>query len=103
MPYSVLPISGVDLNGTTTISFDYTNGSTAVSIPSFGPLGAETFGSDGKRYVFAKAGGTIAANATDVAINTSTFAATTGGAGTYIAPAVSMVSGEYGWFGKASV
>jgi hypothetical protein len=102
MAYSVLPISGVDLNSTTTISFDYTNGTTAVSIPSFGPLGAETFGSDGKRYVFAKAGGTIAAGATDVSINASTFAATATG-GSYIAPAVSMVSGEYGWFGATSV
>ena len=102
MAYSVLPISGVDLNSTTTISFDYTNGTTAVSIPSFGPLGAETFGSDGKRYVFAKAGGTIAAGATDVTVNASTFAATSGG-GSYVAPAVSMVSGEYGWFGATSV
>lgn len=102
MPYSVLPISGVDLNGVTTTSFAYTNGTTAIGIPSFGPLGAETFGSDGKRYVFARAGGTIAANATAVTINASTFAATSGG-GSYIAPAESMVSGDYGWFGIASV
>ena len=102
MPYSVLPISGVDLNGVTNVSFAYTNGTTAVSIPSFGPLGAETFGSDGKRYVFARAGGTIAANATSVTINASTFAATSGG-GSYIAPAESMVSGDYGWFGATSV
>ena len=102
MPYSVLPISGVDLNGVTTTSFAYTNGTTAIGIPSFGPLGSQTFGSDGLRYVFAKAGGTIAAGATDVSINTTTFAATATG-GTYIAPAESMVSGDYGWFGKTSV
>ena len=102
MSYTVLPIAGVNLDVITPTSFAYTNGTTAVSIPQFGPIGAETFGSDGKRYVFAKAGGTIAAGATDVTINASTFAATSGG-GTYIAPAESMVSGDYGWFGKASV
>ncbi len=102
MPYSVLPISGVNLNGITPESFEYTNGTTVIGIPSFGPLGAETFGSDGKRYVFAKAGGTIAAGATDVTVNASTFAATSGG-GTYVAPAESMVSGDYGWFGATSV
>jgi len=102
MPYSVLPISGVDLNGNTTVSFAYTNGTTSVSIPSFGPLGSQTFGSDGRRYVFARAGGTIAANATSVTINASTFAATSGG-GSYISSAESMVSGDYGWFGVTSV
>ena len=66
MPYSVLPISGVDLNGVTNISFAYVNGTTAVSIDA------------------------------------STFAATSGG-GSYIAPAESMVSGDYGWFGATSV
>jgi hypothetical protein len=102
MPYSVLPISGVDLNGNTTVSFAYTNGTTAVSIPSFGPLGSQTFGSDGRRYVYARAGGIIAANATSVTINASTFAATSGG-GSYISSAESMVSGDYGWFGVTSV
>jgi len=57
MAYSVLPISGVDLNEHHPNSFAYTNGATCIGIPSFGPLGAETFGSDGKRYVFAQAGG----------------------------------------------
>jgi len=44
MAYSVLPIAGVDLNTTTPISFSYTNGTTAVSIPDFAPLGTQTFG-----------------------------------------------------------
>ena len=30
MPYSVLPISGVDLNGITPESFEYTNGTTLI-------------------------------------------------------------------------
>jgi len=44
MTYSVLPISGINLDTTTPVEFAYTNGSTAESIPAFGPLGAETFG-----------------------------------------------------------
>lgn len=102
MPYSVLPISGVDLNGNTTVSFAYTNGTTAVSIPSFGPLGSQTFGSDGRRYVFARAAATIPANTTACTVNASTFAVTASG-GSYISSAESMVSGDYGWFGVTSV
>jgi hypothetical protein len=102
MAYTVLPIAGVELNSITPESFEYTNGTTLIGIPSFGPLGSQTFGSDGKRYVFARAGGTIAANATAVTVNASTFAATSGG-GSYVAPAESMVSGDYGWFGVTSV
>jgi len=102
MAYSVLPIAGVLLDTTTPISFDYTNGATNVSIPSFGPLGAETFASDGKRYVFAKAGEAITASTATCSINTTTFVAT-GSAGTYTAPPVTLASGDYAWFSKASV
>lgn len=102
MAYSVLPIAGVLLNTTTPIEFAYTNGSTAESIPAFGPLGAETFGSDGKRYVFAQAAGTIAATTSTCSIDTTTFAAT-GTSGTYLSPAVALASGDYAWFSKASV
>ena len=42
MAYSVLPIAGVDLVNTT-----QTNPNSAgTAVPVFGPLGAETFGSD---------------------------------------------------------
>ena len=101
MAYSVLPIAGVDLNTTTPISFSYTNGTTAVSIPDFAPLGTQTFGNDGFRYVFAQAGVAIAASTATCVINASTFQVTLG-AGTYAA-GVSMASGDYGWFSKASV
>mgnify|MGYP000913765296 FL=1 len=101
MAYSVLPIAGVDLNTTTPISFSYTNGTTAVSIPDFAPLGTQTFGNDGFRYVFAQAGVAIAASTATCVINASTFQATLG-AGTYLSGA-SMASGDYGWFSKASV
>jgi hypothetical protein len=102
MAYSTLPIAGVNLNSTTPVDFAYTTGSTAESIPAFGPLGAETFGNTGLRYVFAQAAATITPSTTTCAVNASTFqVAATGGS--YISPAVSMVSGDYGWFGAASV
>lgn len=101
MAYSVLPIAGVDLNTTTPISFSYTNGTTAVSIPDFAPLGTQTFGNDGLRYVFAQAGAAIGASTATCSVNASTFVATASG-GTYISGA-SMASGDFGWFGKASV
>ena len=102
MAYSITPLSGINLNTTTPISFAYTNGATAESIPAFGPLGAETFGSDGKRYVFAQAGEAITASTATCSINTTTFVAT-GSAGTYMAPPVTLASGDYAWFSKASV
>jgi len=101
MAYSVLPIAGVDLNNVTPDSFSYTAGTTAIDIPAFAPLGTQTFGNDGLRYVFAQAGVAIAASTATCVINASTFQVTLG-AGTYVAGA-SMASGDYGWFSKASV
>jgi len=101
MAYSVTPLSGINLNGTTPVSFSYTAGSTAVNIPAFGPLGTQVFGNDGKRYVFAQAGAAIAASTATVVVNASTFQATLG-AGSYFT-ATSMASGDYGWFSIASV
>ena len=97
MAYTVLPIAGVDLYNTTNTNPN----SAGTAIATFGPLGAETFGSDGFRYVFAQAGVAIAASTATCVINASTFQVTLG-AGTYVAGA-SMASGDYGWFGKASV
>jgi hypothetical protein len=97
MAYSVLPIAGVDLYNTTTTNPNSAN----VNIATFGPLGAETFGSDGFRYVFAQAAVAIGTSTATCVINASTFQATLG-AGTYLSGA-SMASGDYGWFSKASV
>jgi hypothetical protein len=97
MAYSVLPISGVDLVNTTTTNLN----SAGTAIPTFGPLGAETFGSDGFRYVFAQAASAIPAATATCVINASTFQVTLG-AGTYLSGS-SMASGDYGWFSKASV
>ena len=99
MAYSVTPISGVDLTSATATNLAQ-DGTT--TIPTFGPLGNEVFGSDGLRYVFAKAGNAFTAGETSCSINTTTFVATSTG-GAYIAPAVALASGAYGWFGKASV
>jgi hypothetical protein len=99
MAYTITPLSGIDLSDTQTVAEMALNGGTS---PSFGPLGAEVFASDGKRYVWAKAGSTIAASTATCSINTTTFVAT-GGAGLYAGPTVAMASGDYGWFGAASV
>ena len=99
MAYTVLPIAGVDLVDIQTVAEQATNGGT---VPTFGPLGAETFASDGKRYVWAKAGEAITASSPSCTINTSTFVATAS-AGAYLSPVSTMASGDYGWFSKASV
>ena len=98
MAYSVLPIAGIDL---TNIS-NYNDNSAGTEIPTQGPLGLQTFGSDGLRYVFAEAGAAISASLATCTVNASTFVATASG-GTYLSPATAMASGDYGWFSKASV
>jgi len=97
MAYSVLPIAGIDLSNVTNTNLN----SAGTAIPTFGPTGAETFGNDGFRYVFAQAGAAIGASTATCSINASTFVATPS-AGTYLSGA-SMASGDYGWFSKASV
>jgi hypothetical protein len=97
MAYTVLPIAGVDLNNVANTN----SNSAGTAIATFGPLGAETFGNTGFRYVFAQAGAAIGASTATCTINASTFQATPS-AGTYLSGA-SMASGDYGWFSKASV
>lgn len=65
-------------------------------------LGAEVFATNGKRYVYAKAGGAITASTAVCAINATTFVAAATG-GSYASPATNMASGQYGWFAAASV
>ena len=99
MAYSINPRSGIALNTTTPISFTNDGGTT---VPAFGPLGTQVFGSDGKRYVFAQAGGAITASTATCSVNASTFVAT-GSAGSYTSPAVALASGDYAWFAATSV
>lgn len=98
MAYSVTPLSGVNLVSTTTTNPN----SAGTEIATFGPLGTQVFGSDGKRYVFAQAGGAITASTATCSINASTFVAT-GSAGSYTSPAVALASGDYAWFAATSV
>ena len=98
MAYSVTPLSGVDLVSTTTTNPN----SAGTEIATFGPLGTQVFGSDGKRYVFAKAGAAITASTATCSINASTFVVTASG-GAYTSPAVAVASGEYAWFSATSV
>jgi hypothetical protein len=98
MAYSVTPISGVNLSSATTTQLS----SDGTPIPSMGPLGNEVFGSDGKRYVFAKAGNDFTASETSCSIDPVTFEATSTG-GAYIAPPTALLTDQYGWFGVASV
>jgi len=98
MAFSTLPIVGIDLVDTQTVAEQ----ALLSGLVTFGPLGAETFASDGLRYVWAKAGEAITASTATCSINTTTFVATAS-AGTYKAPTTTMASGDYGWFSKASV
>ena len=98
MAFTITPLSGIDLNDTQTVAEQALNG----GVVTFGPLGAEVFASDGRRYVWAKAGEAITASTATCSINTTTFVATAS-AGTYKAPTTTMASGDYGWFSKASV
>ena len=96
MAYCVSHVSGVDLNDTLTLA-EITLG----ALPA-GPLGMQVFGSDGKRYVYAKANATITASTAVCTVNATTFLVTATG-GSYTSPATGMVAGEYGWFSAASV
>ena len=98
MAYTVLPIAGVDLYNTTTTNPN----SAGTAIATFGPLGAETFGSDGFRYVFARAGVAIAASTATCTVNATTFLVT-GTGGSYTSPAVGLVTNDFAFFSKASV
>ena len=92
MAFTTLPIAGVDLTAV------YPTG----QVPPFGPLATETFANDGKRYVFAKANASIPASTAVCTIDPATFLVTATG-GAYTSPATALVSGDYAWFGAASV
>ena len=96
MAYSVTPLAGIDLVNTVT----------AVQITAGYPinqlLGVQVFGSDGLLYVFGKANASITASTTACTVNATTFLVTASG-GSYTSPATGMVTGDYGWFSKASV
>jgi hypothetical protein len=98
MAYTVTPVIGTDFNNIVTTNLN----SAGTAVPTFGPLGAEVFGSDGKIYVLAKANATITASTTTCTIDATTFLVTATG-GSYTSPAVALASGDVAWFSKASV
>lgn len=89
--------AGADLTNTI-LATDLTSGAKTVPFK----IGTEVFASDGKIYVFAKANASITASTTVCSVDPATFLATAS-AGSYTSPATNMVSGDYGWFSKASV
>lgn len=97
MAFSVTPQIGFDLNNTI-LATDIASGARQAS-PN---LGEQVFGSDGKRYVFAKANASISASTAVCTVSPTTFLATASG-GAYTSPAVAMSTGDYGWFSAASV
>jgi hypothetical protein len=97
MAYCVTPNIGADLTNTI-LATDIASGARAVPFN----LGEVVNGSDGKLYVFGKANASISASTAVCTVNASTFLVTASG-GSYTSPATAMVSGDYGWFSKASV
>lgn len=97
MAFSVTPQIGIDLNNTVTAAAIAAG---QAAVPN--RLGEQVWGSDGKRYVLAQAGGSISASTAVCTVNSSTFQATNSG-GSYTSPATAMVTGDYGWFAAASV
>ncbi|WP_295674898.1 hypothetical protein [uncultured Mucilaginibacter sp.] len=55
MAFTITPLAGIDLYNTAQVNPN----SAGTNVPTFGPTGAEVFGSDGFRYVFAQAGAAI--------------------------------------------
>ena len=105
MAYSVTPLSGINLASTqpTNPSSYHASTTSATQVPTFGPLGTQVFGSDGKRYVFAKAAGVITPSAA-CSVSAADFSVVADTAGTYTsASADTLASGQYAWFSKASV
>jgi hypothetical protein len=95
--YSVTPQIGFDLVNTI-LATDIASGARTVPVN----LGEQVWGSDGKRYVFAKANASISASTAVCTVSPTTFLATASG-GSYLSPATAMSTGDYGWFSIASV
>ena len=97
MAFSVTPLVGIDLTNTVTAAAITAGQQVANQL-----LGVQVWGSDGLRYVFGKANASITASTTACTVNATTFLVTASG-GAYTSPAYDMVSGDFGWFSKASV
>ena len=91
--YSTLPIAGINLTQTFPSTAQVT----------VGPLGLETFASDGRLYVFGHAASAAALSAgTTVTVN-SAFSIAASSAGSYLVGSAGLDASSYGWVSKASV
>jgi len=97
MAFSVTPLVGIDLTNVVTAASITAGQQVANQL-----LGVQVWGSDGLRYVFGKANASITASTTACTVNATTFLVTASG-GAYTSPAYDMVTGDFGWFSKASV
>lgn len=95
-PFSITPSIGSNLKGVA-LAADIANGHVTDA-----RLGSQVFGSDGKRYVYAQAGGAIPAATAVCTVNPTTFIATATG-GAYLSPAIAAATGDRLWLAAASV
>lgn len=96
-PFVITPHAGVDLVSVVATA-DLASGAARPSAR----LGTQAFSSDGKIFVYGQANASISASTAVCTVNATTFLVTASG-GAYLSPATAMVSGDQGWFGKASV
>lgn len=96
-PFSVTPNIGADFNTITTAQ-QRADGSVLDA-----RLGEQRLGSDGRRYVYARASAAIAASTVECTVNATTFEAAAAVGGTYRSPPVAMNTGDFGWLSAASV
>ena len=82
MAFSVTPLVGIDLTNTVTAAAITAGQQVANQL-----LGVQVWGSDGKRYVFAKANASITASTAVCTVNATTFLATASG-GSYTSPEI---------------
>ena len=96
-PFTISDLSGADLV-TIIPTADLTSGAQRPAAR----LGTQVWGSDGRQYVYGQANASITASTAVCTVNATTFLVTASG-GSYTSPATNMVSGDQGWFAKASV
>lgn len=96
-PFSVTPNIGADFNTITTAQ-QRADGSVLDAL-----LGAQRFGSNGRRYVYAQANSSIGASTAACTVDATTFQAAAAAGGTYRSPPVAMNAGDFGWMSAASV
>lgn len=96
-PFAISTVAGADL-----VSIIPTADLTSGAQRPAARLGEQVFSSDGKIFVYGQANASISASTAVCTVSASTFLVTASG-GAYLSPATAMVTGDQGWFGKASV